>query len=336
MIGCAPEQVLVCSTGVIGVPLRVERILAAVPGLVHSCGRGRRSIRRLHPRHHDHGHAPEVGGGALHARRQDGASARMRQRRGNDSSEHGDDAGLHRHRRGHSRADAAARALRTVVRTTFNAITVDGDTSTNDTVLVLASGAGGQRRDRRADADYRRFLAALEEVCHSLALQIVGDGEGASHVIEIEVRGASSDARRGAGGAHHRRFAAGENNVCGRRSQLGPHPGGSRSRRSEVRSRADRNPHGRDLACRRGIEHPFSEHKAHQRLLKRLRAGARGSGRRAADARACGLAISRPITCTSTPATAPERPSGAPTMHPSTLVAPESIFPIDAHQALAG
>ena len=94
------------------------------------------------------------------------------------------------------RAPLLQRALSTVVRTTFNAITVDGDTSTNDTVLVLASGEARTRVLTRADGDYRRFLAALEEVCHSLALQIVGDGEGASHVIEIEVRGASNDAPR--------------------------------------------------------------------------------------------------------------------------------------------
>src|ERR1700688_761378 len=82
------------------------------------------------------------------------------------------------------------RALAAVVPTTFNAVTVDGDTSTNDTVLVLASAKAGNATIARADADYERFLKALQHVCHSLALQIVADGEGASRVIEIEVRGA--------------------------------------------------------------------------------------------------------------------------------------------------
>ncbi len=81
-----------------------------------------------------------------------------------------------------------------MVPTTFNAITVDGDTSTNDTVLLLASGKAADRVIARADADYQRFVKALGQVCHSLALQIVADGEGASRVIEIDVHGAPSDA----------------------------------------------------------------------------------------------------------------------------------------------
>src|ERR1700733_907118 len=87
-----------------------------------------------------------------------------------------------------------ARALRTIVNRTFNAITVDGDTSTNDTVTLLANGESGARKITREDAAYKDFCQALEEVCKSLALQIVADGEGAQRVIEIEVRGAPSDA----------------------------------------------------------------------------------------------------------------------------------------------
>jgi len=86
------------------------------------------------------------------------------------------------------------RALRDVVRRTFNCITVDGDSSTNDTLLVLANGASGTRKITQASgADYAKFVAALEKVCHTLALGIVADGEGATHVVEIEVRGAPSD-----------------------------------------------------------------------------------------------------------------------------------------------
>ena len=82
-----------------------------------------------------------------------------------------------------------------MVPTTFNAITVDGDTSTNDTVLVLASGeAGNQRRSPARTATISASSRRSKHVCHSLALQIVADGEGASRVIEIEVRGAPSDA----------------------------------------------------------------------------------------------------------------------------------------------
>ncbi len=78
--------------------------------------------------------------------------------------------------------------LRRVCARTFNRISVDGDTSTNDTVLLLASGASGLRLWTRSDQ--RHFAAALEGVCASLAQQIVEDGEGASHVVELRVEGA--------------------------------------------------------------------------------------------------------------------------------------------------
>jgi glutamate N-acetyltransferase / amino-acid N-acetyltransferase len=87
------------------------------------------------------------------------------------------------------------RALREVVERTFNSITVDGDSSTNDTLLVLANGASGAKPIAQAKGpEYAKFVVALEHVCRTLALGIVEDGEGATHVVEIEVRGAPSDA----------------------------------------------------------------------------------------------------------------------------------------------
>ncbi|HKO54887.1 MAG TPA: bifunctional glutamate N-acetyltransferase/amino-acid acetyltransferase ArgJ [Thermoanaerobaculia bacterium] len=84
---------------------------------------------------------------------------------------------------------ALQRALRQAVDQSFNAISVDGDTSTNDTVLVMASGKLGN--DARADlADFHR---ALETLCRELAWMIVRDGEGATRVMELEVRGARSE-----------------------------------------------------------------------------------------------------------------------------------------------
>ena len=71
----------------------------------------------------------------------------------------------------------------------FNRISIDGDTSTNDTVLLLASGASGAR----VDAANAAFLKALTEVCTSLAKQIVDDGEGVTHVVELQIEGAASD-----------------------------------------------------------------------------------------------------------------------------------------------
>lgn len=75
--------------------------------------------------------------------------------------------------------------LKDVCDQTFNCISVDGDTSTNDTVLLLASGKSGIRiADRKIEKSFR---AGLLDVCHSLAQQIVSDGEGVQHVIRLTV-----------------------------------------------------------------------------------------------------------------------------------------------------
>jgi glutamate N-acetyltransferase/amino-acid N-acetyltransferase len=79
------------------------------------------------------------------------------------------------------------KCLKIAVDQSFNAISVDGDTSTNDTVLVLASGKLG------ATGDLADFQRALNDVCRELAWLIVRDGEGATRVMELEVRGARSD-----------------------------------------------------------------------------------------------------------------------------------------------
>jgi glutamate N-acetyltransferase/amino-acid N-acetyltransferase len=81
------------------------------------------------------------------------------------------------------------KALRTSVDQSINAITVDGDTSTNDTVLVMASGKLGNA-PRSDTTDFQR---ALDAVCRDLAWLIVRDGEGATRVMELEVRGAKSE-----------------------------------------------------------------------------------------------------------------------------------------------
>src|SRR5260370_37331855 len=81
------------------------------------------------------------------------------------------------------------RTRKEVTARTFNSISIDGDTSTSDALLVLANGEAGAPAIKSGTRAHRAFTAALEEVCHSLALQIVADGEGAQRVIEIEVRG---------------------------------------------------------------------------------------------------------------------------------------------------
>ena len=84
-------------------------------------------------------------------------------------------------------------ALTEACNKSYNRITVDGDTSTNDTLAVIANGASGCPLIDEKNVDYQAFADALTKVCQSLAQQIVRDGEGASKFIEIVVKGAESE-----------------------------------------------------------------------------------------------------------------------------------------------
>ena len=79
------------------------------------------------------------------------------------------------------------RAVEDVVQDTFNMISVDGDTSTNDTLLVMASGLAGNRPIADAGEAYRIFREALFTVCRTLAVKMAGDGEGATRLMEMRV-----------------------------------------------------------------------------------------------------------------------------------------------------
>lgn len=93
--------------------------------------------------------------------------------------------------------EALQEALRSVTDLSFNQITVDGDTSTNDTVLVMANGMAENEPLNKEHPDWDVFVELLTKTSESLAKQIAKDGEGATKLIEVEVRGAqnSSDAR---------------------------------------------------------------------------------------------------------------------------------------------
>jgi glutamate N-acetyltransferase/amino-acid N-acetyltransferase len=82
------------------------------------------------------------------------------------------------------------RALTASVDRTFNAISVDGECSTNDCVFALANGASGARI---GEAEYEPFVAALQDVCETLAVGIVRGGEGATKLITVNVVGATTD-----------------------------------------------------------------------------------------------------------------------------------------------
>ncbi len=90
---------------------------------------------------------------------------------------------------------ALQRALSLAANDSFNCISVDGDTSTNDTVLCLANGMAKNRIIKEGTPAFQRFLLLLTEACQALALAICRDGEGVTKVVKIEVAGATTVAQ---------------------------------------------------------------------------------------------------------------------------------------------
>jgi glutamate N-acetyltransferase/amino-acid N-acetyltransferase len=190
---CRPEEVSVCSTGVIGVPLPVEKILRALSGVIKNRRPSARSFAELSlaicttdTRPKTAAASFPMGGKRVHLVGCSKGAGMIHPHMATTLAFVAADANIS--------PSLLQRTLREVTARTFNAISIDGDTSTNDTLLVLANGAAGTAPIKPGTAAHRRFAKALEEVCHSLALQIVADGEGAQRVIEIEIRGAKSEA----------------------------------------------------------------------------------------------------------------------------------------------
>lgn len=82
--------------------------------------------------------------------------------------------------------------LRHAVDQSFNRIVVDGDESTNDTVLMMANGAAGTELLQKKHAEWKKFCHAVESICHELAIKIVKDGEGATKFVTVTVEGAAT------------------------------------------------------------------------------------------------------------------------------------------------
>jgi glutamate N-acetyltransferase/amino-acid N-acetyltransferase len=192
-LGVPPHEVFVCSTGVIGVQLPVEKILRALPSLARNRRPSMRSFAELSLAICTTDTRPKTAA----------ASFKMAGKRIHFVG-CAKGAGMIHPNMATTLAfvvtDAAIspsflkKTLQDVTSRTFNSISVDGDTSTNDTLLVLANGEAGAPSIKAGTKAHRAFTAALEDVCRSLALQIVADGEGAQRVIEIEVRHAKTEA----------------------------------------------------------------------------------------------------------------------------------------------
>ena len=194
LIGCRPEEVLVASTGVIGVALPIDKLTRGLPAAVAALGANQgaaaaRAIMTTDPFPKEaaafmvaEGRTIGIGGMAKGSGMIEPMLATML---------------------GFLTTDAAVpkllldRALREAVEDTFNAITVDGECSTNDCVMILANGVSGVTID---ETNYFEFVGALTGVCRALALGIVRGGEGATKLVTVTVTGAASsdEARKAA------------------------------------------------------------------------------------------------------------------------------------------
>ncbi len=200
LLGCRADEVVVLHTGVIGVPLRAERFVDKLPALAASASSsfaaGLTAAKAMMTTdtfaktavtsfeadgiHHKIGGVAK-GAGMIHPR-----LATMISVLATDATVH---------------PVALQAALQRAVKTTFNAISVDGDTSPNDSVILLARsaqfpGAGGQRAAsviREGTQAYESFCTALTEACETLARMIIKDGEGATKFIEIRIEGAATE-----------------------------------------------------------------------------------------------------------------------------------------------
>jgi glutamate N-acetyltransferase/amino-acid N-acetyltransferase len=188
LAGVKPEGVLAASTGVIGVMLPMERIRKAVPKIVLSVGGGHDLARAIMTTDRVPKEVAVKADGFTIGGMLKGAGMI-----------HPDMATL----LCFLTTDAAVdvdflnQALRKAVAVSLNMISVDGDNSTNDTVVIMANGTAGREVIKKGSGKARLFQRALDKVCIYLAREAVRDGEGATKLIEVKVSGALSlkDAR---------------------------------------------------------------------------------------------------------------------------------------------
>jgi glutamate N-acetyltransferase/amino-acid N-acetyltransferase len=187
LLGCIPEQVLVASTGVIGVGLKMDRVVSGIRAAVAGLSRGKsseaaRAIMTTDPFPKERAVVVTTPGGSFTI----GGMAK-----GSGMIEPNMATML-----GFLTTDAQvspvllSRALRDSARDTFNAITVDGESSTNDSLFALASGASGVEI---GEETYPALLEGLLAVSRELATGIVRGGEGATKLISVTVLDAPSD-----------------------------------------------------------------------------------------------------------------------------------------------
>lgn len=182
-------SVLVCSTGVIGQQLNIEAVEKAVPSLVAGLGKNGNADARVAIMTTDTVYKEcavefEIKGKKVRIGAMAKGSGMIHINMGTMLAFITTDADISQ--------KMLYKALKTAGDATFNCVSVDGDTSTNDTLLILANGAAGNIPVTAENEDYGIFLEALTLLSTEMAKKIAGDGEGATHLIECNVEGAKS------------------------------------------------------------------------------------------------------------------------------------------------
>ncbi|MBM6775306.1 bifunctional glutamate N-acetyltransferase/amino-acid acetyltransferase ArgJ [Olsenella profusa] len=197
-LGCAPEDVLVASTGVIGAQLPIAPFETGVPAAARALAPTAAAAHDAacavmttdtHPKEVAFcGAVPDGRGGevTVHVGGFVKGSGMIQPNMATMLAVLSTDAPL--------TAEAAHQALLDAVRVSFNKVTVDSDTSTNDTALLFATGAAGGEKIGPDSPAYPAVAAAVRGACTELARQIAADGEGATKLVTVNVLGAASDA----------------------------------------------------------------------------------------------------------------------------------------------
>lgn len=187
----APENVLICSTGVIGMQLPVEKLTEGVRMLAKELGASEeagteaaKAIMTTDTRNKQAAVKVTIGGKEVTVGGMCKGSGMIHPNMCTMLSFVATDANISK--------EMLQKALSEVVPDTYNMVSVDGDTSTNDTVLLLANGLAGNPEITEENEDYKIFKEALFEVNKTQAMHIAGDGEGATALFEVTIQGAES------------------------------------------------------------------------------------------------------------------------------------------------
>lgn len=190
-LGCRPEEVLVCSTGVIGVRLDLQKVAAGIEAAAAQLSRaaGARvaeAIMTTDTRPKRASRSCKLAGQRVTIAGVAKGAGMIHPNMATLLAFVTTDAALSK--------TALQAALKQAVKQTFNRLSVDGDTSTNDTLAVLANGAAGNAPiNKAAGADFESFTQTLTAVCRDLTMQVARDGEGARKLVTLHIKHAPSE-----------------------------------------------------------------------------------------------------------------------------------------------